>query len=248
MSNFGCPKCGHYNTTDQQGCARYGVVFAKVKTQGASPMENVSSVVPTQALPNRDHRLRDLIFGVPEEVNNLLFWGRAAILVGMIVWGSQLMFVRIADNVAGESLLHLVNLPFHEAGHVVFSPLGSFIASLGGTLGQLLVPLVCMAALLFKTRDPFGASVCFWWFGENFLDIAPYVNDARAGELPLVGGNFGHSSPYGFHDWEYLLTESGLLRCDHVLAKVAHGIGSVLMILAVVWAGFLLYRQYQQRS
>ena len=211
-------------------------------------MENVSSVVPTQALPNRDHRLRDLIFGVPEEVNNLLFWGRAAILVGMIVWGSQLMFVRIADNVAGESLLHLVNLPFHEAGHVVFSPLGSFIASLGGTLGQLLVPLVCMAALLFKTRDPFGASVCFWWFGENFLDIAPYVNDARAGELPLVGGNFGHSSPYGFHDWEYLLTESGLLRCDHVLAKVAHGIGSVLMILAVVWAGFLLYRQYQQRS
>lgn len=215
--------------------------------QGTSPAEKVSSVVPSQVLPDRGHRLIDLIFEVPEEMNSLLFWGRAAIWVGMIVWGSQLMFVRIADNVAGESLLHLVNLPFHEAGHVVFSPLGSFIASLGGTLGQLLVPLVCMAALLFKTRDPFGASVCFWWFGENFLDIAPYVNDARAGKLPLVGGNFGHSSPYGFHDWEYLLTESGLLRYDHVLARVAHGIGSVLMILAVVWAGFLWYRQYQRR-
>jgi hypothetical protein len=111
----------------------------------------------------------------------------------------------------------------------------------------LLIPLVCMVTLLLKNRDNFGAAVCLWWFGENFLDIAPYINDARAGEMPLVGGNFGHSSPYGFHDWEYLLTESGLLRYDHALAKAPHLIGAVLMVGAICWVGGLLYRQYRQR-
>jgi hypothetical protein len=66
--------------------------------------------------------------------------------------------------------------------------------------------------------------------------------------MPLLGGNFGNSSPYGFHDWEYLLTESGLLRHDHVLAGAAHGGGSILMLLAVFWAGCLLYRQYRRRT
>jgi hypothetical protein len=105
-----------------------------------------------------------------------------------------------------------------------------------------------MATLLLKTRDPFGTAVCFWWLGENFLDIAPYIDDARAGQLPLMGGNFGHSSPYGFHDWEYLLTETGLLRYDHVLAGVSHGTGSLMMALSVAWAGYLLYRQFQGRK
>jgi len=125
--------------------------------------------------------------------------------------------------------------------------LGQFMTSLGGTLGQLLVPLICLCALLFKTRDTFGSAICLWWFGENFLDIAPYINDARAGALPLVGGNFGHSSLYGFHDWEYLLTETGLLRFDHLLAKAAHVFGSMVMTVAVVWAGYVLLLQYRRQ-
>ena len=148
----------------------------------------------------------------------------------------------IESNTAGNSFLHLANLPFHEAGHILFRPFGAFITSLGGTLGQLLMPLICMVVLLFKTCDPFGASVALWWLGENFLDIAPYINDARAGQLPLLGGNFGYSAPYGFHDWQYLLTESGLLHYDHVLANVAFATGSVIMLLALLWGGLWLVK------
>jgi hypothetical protein len=154
-----------------------------------------------------------------------------------------LISASIASNTVGNSFLHLVNLPFHEAGHIIFRPFGAFMASLGGTLGQLLMPLICMGVLLVKTRDPFGASVALWWAGENFLDIAPYINDARAGQLPLLGGNFGHSSPYGFHDWEYLLTESGLLQYDQVLAKAAFLTGSAIMLLSLLWGGLLLVRR-----
>lgn len=155
------------------------------------------------------------------------------------------MFASIESNYAGKSFLHLINLPFHEAGHVLFRPFGAFITSLGGSLGQLLMPLICFATLLLKTRDAFGASACLWWFGQNFIDLAPYINDSRAGSLPLLGGNYGHSAPYGFHDWEYLLTESGLLHYDQFLAQLAHVCGSVVMIVAILWGGYVLWEQYK---
>jgi hypothetical protein len=149
----------------------------------------------------------------------------------------------IESNYAGTSFMHLVNLPFHEAGHIFFRPFGEFVTSLGGTLGQLVMPLICGAVLLVKTRDPFGSAVTLWWFGQNFFDIAPYVNDARSLSLPLVGGNFGHSSPYGFHDWEYLLTESGLLAYDHLIARLCLIAGTVIFLVSFAWAGILLFKQ-----
>jgi hypothetical protein len=172
--------------------------------------------------------------------------GRIIILAVLLIWGWKLIFASIASNAAGRSILHNVNLPFHEAGHVFFSPFGSFLHSLGGTIGQLLMPLICMVVFLLQTRDTFAAAVGLWWFGENFLDIAPYIGDARAGVLPLLGGNTGHSSPYGFHDWEFLLTETGLLRYDRTLARLSHSFGSILMTLAVAWAGYILWKAYNE--
>jgi hypothetical protein len=51
-----------------------------------------------------------------------------------------------------DSFWHLVNLPFHEAGHIIFRPFGRLMTSLGGSMMQVLVPLVCMAVFLVKTR------------------------------------------------------------------------------------------------
>jgi len=164
----------------------------------------------------------------------------------MLIWGVKFMFASIDSNYAGRSFMHLINLPFHEAGHILFRPFGSFITSLGGSLGQMLMPLICFSVLLIKTKDAFGASVSLWWFGQNFFDLAPYINDARSGTLPLIGGNFGHSSPYGFHDWEYLLTESGLLRYDHFIAKLAVVSGTGVMLLSFIWSGYLLFTQYKE--
>ncbi len=143
----------------------------------------------------------------------------------------------------GERFLHLVNTPFHEAGHVFFRVGGQFLHSLGGTLGQLLMPLICAATLLLRTRDAFGASVSFWWFAENFADIAPYVNDARAGVLPLLGGNTGRTSPYGFHDWEYILTETNLRQYDTAFAQASHLLAVLLMCTALFWGGLIVSKQ-----
>jgi hypothetical protein len=242
-----CPKCGFENVPERKDCSRCGIIFSKVKEMPAYPLESSTGNPGNSDNKAHGNLFGEIVLGVPDEVNSLYVLGRAMVLLVLVVWGCKLIFAGIVGNNAGESLLHLVNLPFHEFGHILFRPFGRFITSLGGTLGQLLFPFVCLSVLLLKTRDPFGGAVCFWWFGENFLDIAPYINDARAGVLPLIGGNTGHSSPYGFHDWEYLLTESGLLRYDHVLARLSHVFGSLLMALAIVWGGYVLFQQYKNR-
>jgi len=242
-----CPKCQQPLAAPSEICPHCGIVFAKYRKYHAEPGAQPDEPRPVVVL-DEDGPVRPLAQFLFDDAQQSIryFLGRSLVWLGLMVWSWQLMGASIDSNAVGESFLHLVNLPFHEAGHVIFRPFGAFITSLGGTLGQLLMPLICAVTLLLKTRDPFGASVALWWLGENFLDIAPYMNDARAGQLPLLGGNFGHSSPYGFHDWEYLLTETGLLQYDHSLAKAVFALGCTIMLLAMLWGGLVLLRHYKR--
>jgi hypothetical protein len=130
------------------------------------------------------------------------------------------------------SFIDYVNLPFHEAGHLFFSPFGSTLYILGGTLGELIVPALLGAYFILKDRRPAGAAFCLWWFGENFVYIARYMADARDLDLPLVGG--------GDHDWNELFYRFGLLSEPSVarIASLTHLLGVVLMILGLAWLGF----------
>jgi hypothetical protein len=117
------------------------------------------------------------------------------------------------------------------------------MATLGGSLLQVLVPLICSVAFLTRHLNPFGASATLWWTGQNFIDVAPYINDARAQQMILLGGVTGRDAP-GYHDWNNLLSRLGLLHLDHSLAKLAHFTGSLLIVLALAWGGYLLWLQY----
>lgn len=184
-----------------------------------------------------------LFFYIPNRTNFMSFGCRALLYIILVILGIKFIFAPMGSfHDASTSFLHYINLPFHEGGHIVFRIFGSrLLTSLGGTLMQLLVPLVCFLTLLFKNRDTFGAAACLWWFGENFLDIAPYIDDARSLTLPLIGGNFGYSSPYGFHDWEFILSETNLLKYDHTFANLSLWLGAVIIIASLAWGGFLIF-------
>ncbi|MFO0775294.1 MAG: zinc ribbon domain-containing protein [Nitrospiraceae bacterium] len=249
-STYPCPSCGTALAPAAQGCPECGVEVA--------PSRRATSTVrpkPVRERPTADPSLvRQLWEAVYEAAitvdapgHAVVLLGRALLWLGLVIWGWKLATASIASNYVGESFLHLINLPFHEAGHIFFSPLGRFLQVLGGSLGQLLMPAICAGALLLQHRNPFGASVATWWLGESLLDLAPYINDARALELMLLGGVTGKEVE-DYHDWEYLLRTTGLLPYDHVFAGVAHALGTLTMVFALIWGATLLMKQQRRLS
>jgi hypothetical protein len=186
--------------------------------------------------------MRELLLGPDESPHVALAFGRAALWFGLAIL--TVSFLRVPME-AMDSFMHFIDLPFHEAGHVIFSPFGRFMMVLGGSLTQVLVPGLCAAVLLFQTRDPFGASLCVWWVGENLLDLAPYINDARSLQLMLLGGP---AAEVEGHDWEAILGSLGWLHLDHTLATLTYRIGAALMLLAMAWAGAVIVSHFLTSS
>jgi hypothetical protein len=160
--------------------------------------------------------------------------GRLAFLLLLVYWTWLFLAWPMREDVIGASFLHSINLPFHEAGHIVFSPFGDFMTTLGGSLMQVLVPIICGIAFLTTSPNPFGAAVMGWWAGENFLDVAIYINDARALQLTLIGGRTG--AEVEGHDWERILTMTNALHLDHRIANIAQAAGGLLMVACLAWA------------
>jgi hypothetical protein len=167
--------------------------------------------------------------------------GRAGLLAILAWWTVRLVPHPLASEQILDSFLHMVNLPFHEAGHIVFLPLGEFMTVLGGSLFQVIIPLVCAVAFL-RREDWFAMTACLWWVGENLVDLGPYIADARALQLPLLGGKTG--AEVTGHDWEAILETLGWLRFDHSLGMAAHVVGSVVMIGALAAGAWCLRSQW----
>jgi hypothetical protein len=118
------------------------------------------------------------------------------------------------------------NLMFHEAGHRVFDWAGYYTQILGGTIGQLMVPIVCTIVFVRRGETTAVACCAFWTF-QNLLNIATYMADARRSALPLVGGDES--------DWTILFTHWGVLPQDTMIAAVVRGIGWTGMVGSVAW-------------
>lgn len=243
----------HESSTDDEGWERlkevnraYGnlIEYLSQHEKSATRKEEVTPRKKDAVLFKSDEfSLKGLLFSIDEKVTPFYFGGRAFVFLIFFIWGLKFIFHSIESNYAGESFIHGVTLAFHEAGHLIFGILGDFMGVLGGTLLQIIIPLVCLGAFL-KRADTFSASIALWWVGQNFMDAAPYINDARKQELMLLGGVTGQDVP-GFHDWNNILGRLGLLKLDHFLANTSHYFGILLMLVSFAWGGYILYRQYK---
>ncbi len=132
--------------------------------------------------------------------------------------------------------VNALNILFHEAGHYIFSFFGRYITVLGGTLGELLMPMVFVFYFLKNKNIP-GQVFGWWWFSTALYDVSIYVADARARVLPLIGGQGGH-------DWAYLLGTTRLLDYDIFISRLF-----IIGFLCVsVYMVILIYRYYNQNK
>lgn len=176
----------------------------------------------------------------PSAVDPIIFWARVALLVAIAFWWSSMAIHGIDWEVIGGSFMHNINLAFHEFGHVFFSPFGTLMMFLGGSLFQVLLPLIPLAVFSFQQHDNFSAALMLAWCGQSFIDVAPYIRDAKYRALPLVGGATEVN-----HDWGNILTMLDAVQSCYTLAKISFGIGIVVMCAGFLWASYMLYLQYQ---
>lgn len=244
-----CPKCGFEREPDDQSdpgvCPACGLVFAKwvSRTLGTDSATRVADADESQG-EGRIARLVRRLISVEPHTDPTVFWGRVAIYAALFVWGWYFILLNFRSHEIMNSFLHRVDLVFHEAGHVFFIPFGRFMTVLGGTLGQLIMPIVVMVALIVTSHDNFGGSVGLWWLGQSCMDCAPYIADARALQLPLVGGGTGQDRP-GAHDWENILLDLNLIQHDLQIGAAAHLLGALVMLVAFAWGGYILLQQYR---
>ena len=133
-------------------------------------------------------------------------------------------------------ILDSANLAFHEAGHPLFGLFSNRLMVYGGTLGQLVFPIVATISF-WARREALACSLGAVWLCENLWNVARYMADARAQELPLVGG--------GEHDWTEIFSRWGALNQDTAIAGAVRLIGW----LGLLWAwGWLVWRWYRDRE
>lgn len=118
------------------------------------------------------------------------------------------------------TILDAFELAIHETGHVVFAFFGEFIRMAGGTLLQLIVPLLLVFGFLKGDYRP-GVQFSLFLLGHSLLNVSVYAQDARRQILPLVGGRHVR------HDWNWMLGTLDILHWDQA-------IGYFFVFLAVV--------------
>ena len=240
-----CPKCRHAPLPQDQSlpaaCPACGLILAKYGTAPPAPVPTAEGE-PSEA-EGPIARVIALFFHIPKSVPKSVWRARALALAVFALWTAWILIdVDIRNGKAGSTFLHMVLLPFHEAGHyAIFRWFGEFIMTLGGTLGQHLMPIVLGASLLLRRHDPFGAALFFWLLGFSTIDMAVYMYDAFDPKLMLLGGMTGAESDG--HDWQNLFGDLGLLKRARGLGLFFGLAGMTMMLAALAWAARILWLQ-----
>jgi hypothetical protein len=142
-------------------------------------------------------------------------WRYAAALAACLVlaWFPYVRHTRVP-------LLGLVDLGFHELGHLLTSWLPPVVTAAMGSGTQLLVPVGLAAYFLVVRGDLAGGGLCLAWAATSAYDVAVYVADAPYELLPLIGGD---------HDWAFVLGELNLIDHAGAIAAAVKGLGVVLL-------------------
>jgi hypothetical protein len=244
-----CPKCQHLrqaaDETSTDICPGCGLVFSKWLKSLALDMEFEDSLRVDQL--QQTWKLSLFQFFCPSQANIAKgdFFLYLAIWVIFFAWGIDFITMDFRTNKIGLSWFHNIDLVFHEAGHLLFIPFGRTMSIFGGSLLQVLVPFFLVFTFLIRNRDGFAASIGLWWTGQSMMDLAPYIADARALQLPLLGGAIGADGA-SRHDWANLLGPRGWLEYDIQIATGADLIGSGILLIALVWGAYMLSIYYKE--
>jgi hypothetical protein len=101
----------------------------------------------------------------------------------------------------------------------------------GGSLFQVIVPAIFVGYFVWYEKY-YSAAIVLFWVGQSILNVFVYANDAVVMQLVLLGGYTG--SEGAFHDWNFLLSETGLIDSTPKIAGLIRLSGTFVIIAASV--------------
>ncbi|NIP99511.1 MAG: hypothetical protein GWM98_03060 [Nitrospinaceae bacterium] len=255
-----CPKCGH-NQPDTRECAECGLLFEKYyavlkrRSERAALNAREASLPPTDSAEAEE----ELPAGYVKRFMKIYVWDTFRSpwkpvpkygVVFLTLFFGYLFYSLFRepyyqlypppDAVMDSLLARLfskVNLVFHEGGHWIFGIFGNrTLAVLGGSLNQILIPLIVTVAF-WQRRDASGTAFGLVWVFINFLGVGIYMADARNPVLPLIA----NLDPFDAHDWRNLFNWWDLWSYDALIAKTTYYLGWIGMAgtaLWYAWTGF----------
>lgn len=122
-------------------------------------------------------------------------------------------------------LLSLVDLGFHELGHLLTYPFPDVVTAMMGSVTQVMVPLGIALYFLLLRRERLGGGLCLAWAATSAQNASVYIADAPVQALPLLGE--------GMHDWAFVLGRFDAIDGAATVAAIVKGFG-----LALLFAGF----------
>ncbi len=163
---------------------------------------------------------------------------RAPLLVFLAYVG-----VRQFGDAEYASVFGALNLGIHEAGHFVFSGFGEALHVAGGTLLQLLAPIVSIA-MFVRRPDWFAAAVCLGWLSTNLHHVGTYMSDAQEMRLPLVAVGPADTVT---HDWRFLFERFEVLHRCEAIGAATHGLAHATMSASLAAGAWVLVRMARAR-
>jgi hypothetical protein len=155
----------------------------------------------------------------------------------------SIYFLWISWNPMLGSFLDNVDLPIHETGHLLFRLFGEFMMIAGGSLFQVIFPAVFVGYFI-RQKSYYSATIVLLWFGQSILNVWVYASDAVVMQLVLTSGFTGTEG--SFHDWNYLLTATGLINSTKSVAGIIRFAGTFTIIVASLSAVYFSFAQPDQ--
>lgn len=138
-----------------------------------------------------------------------------------------------AANGFSSTIIWYLTIGPHEIGHFICMPFGQLLYIAGGSIWQILFWVILAVNQWLGRRQITGSLLLWAVAGHSFVNLARYVGDASARQMPLL---FGMGPEH--HDWYNLLNMTNLLRFDKFFALLTTLMG-IAVVLTVVGLGIL---------
>jgi hypothetical protein len=117
-----------------------------------------------------------------------------------------------------------IDLFIHEAGHLVFRLFGQVLYFMGGSLFQVIIPIV--TAVVFGRNNLRSLMFTLYWIGQSMANVSIYIGDAPYQQLHLL-------SRHALHDWHWLMVELNLMDDIETIASVVNVIGILTCVAGI---------------